>query len=182
MVYVLLADGFEEIEAIAPIDILRRANVEVATVSLSNELMVTGGHGICVKADIFLEQIGFQELEMLVLPGGLAGVNAIAKNPAAMDLIKKVWKEGKKIAAICAAPSLLAKAGIIDGLSFVCYPSVSDDVITAGGIYIPDQNVVCDNNLITGKAAGSSINFALELVATIINKETAEQIRNTINP
>jgi len=99
-----------------------------------------------------------------------------------MDLIKKVWKEGKKIAAICAAPLLLAKAEIIDGLSFVCYPSVSDDVITAGGKYMPDQNVVCDNNLITGKAAGSSIDFALELVATINDKETAEQIRNAINP
>jgi len=180
MVYVILAEGFEEIEAIAPADILRRADIDVKTVSITNDLMVMGGHGICVKADIFLEQIEFDVLEMLVLPGGLGGVNAIDGSPAAMELIEKVLKAGKKIAAICAAPTLLAKLGAADNLSFVCYPTVSNDIINAGGTYIPEKNVVCDNNIITGKAAGSSIEFALELVASLLDKKTAEQIRSAM--
>jgi len=180
MVYVLLADGFEEIEAIAPVDLLRRVDVEVKTVSLTNDLMVRGGHDIVIKADITIEQIEFASLEMLVLPGGLGGVSKIADTPAAMDLILKVWKAEKKLAAICAAPKLLAQLGIISGL-VVCHPSVKDDVINAGGVILSDRQSAYDNNLITGKAAGSSIEFALELVAVMRDRETSDKIRNMIS-
>jgi len=180
MVYVLLAEGFEEIEAITPIDLLRRVDVEVKAVSLSNVLNVKGGHGIEVMADITLEQIDFEALEMLVLPGGLGGVSKISDTPAAMELIMKVWKAEKNLAAICAAPTLLAKLDIIKGLSVVCHPSVGGEIMNSGGRLLHNKQVVCDGNLITGKAAGSSTEFALELIAVMRGSEMSEQIRRAI--
>ena len=177
MVYVLLATGFEEMEALAPVDLLRRVDVEVTTVSLDDDIMVLGGHDIYVKADITLEQVDFDALEMLVLPGGLGGVTTIAENPVAMDLILKVWKAEKKLAAICAAPKLLAQLGIINGMSVVCHPSVNNEVMNAGGRLLHNKQATCDRNLITGKAAGSSIEFALELVAVMRDRETSEKLR-----
>jgi len=180
MVYVLLATGFEEIEALAPVDLLRRVDVEVMTVSLTEDLMVLGGHDIYVKADITLEQVDFDALEMLVLPGGLGGVTTIEENPVAMDLILKVWKAEKKLAAICAAPKLLAHLGIINGMSVVCHPSVNNEIMNAGGRLLHNKQATCDRNLITGKAAGSSIEFALEIVAAMRDHETSEKLRFAI--
>jgi len=180
MVYILLGDGFEEIEALAPLDLLRRADIEAATVSLTSELLVRGGHGVNVKADITTEQIDFEPMEMLVLPGGGGGVVSIANSPAAMDLIKRAWEAGKLLAAICAAPSLLAAHGIIDGKRAVCHPSVSDKVEAAGGKLEPGRAAMRDGNLITGKAAGSAIEFGLELVAVLCGSETSEEIRRAI--
>jgi len=180
MVYVLLAKGFEEMEALAPVDLLRRVDVEVTTVSLTEDLMVPGGHDIYVKADITLEQVDFDALEMLVVPGGLGGVNTIAETPAAMDLILKVWQAEKKLAAICAAPKLLAKLDILKGMSVVCHPSVNNEIMNAGGRLLHNKQATCDRNLITGKAAGSSIEFALELVAVMRDRETSDAIRHSI--
>ena len=180
MVYVLLAKGFEEIEALAPVDLLRRVDVEVVTVSLTDDLMVQGGHEIYVKADITLEQVDFDALEMLVIPGGLGGVNTITETPAAIDLILKVRKAEKKLAAICAAPRLLAQLGILKGMSVVCHPSVNNEIMNAGGILLHNKQSACDHNLITGKAAGSSIEFALELVAVMRDRETSEKLRSAI--
>jgi len=180
VVYVLLAEGFEEIEALAPVDFLRRAEVDVVTVSLTPDLTVTGGHGVKVKADITIDKIGFKALEMLIIPGGLGGVNTIAKSTAAMELINNVWQADKKVAAICAAPILLARLGLLNGLSVVCYPSVGEDIAAAGAKYISDKNVVTDRNLTTGKAAGSSIDFSLELIFVLSGAEKAEQIRTAI--
>ena len=180
MVYVLLAEGFEEIEALAPVDLLRRVDVDVATVSLTRDLTVLGGHGISVVADIAFEQVDFDALELLVVPGGLGGVGTIADTPAAMELIHRVWEAGKMIAAICAAPKLLAKLGIINGLSVVCHPSVNDEIISAGGNLLIDKQAARDGNLITGKAAGSSIEFALELVAVMRGSEVADKLRSAM--
>jgi len=180
MVYILLGEGFEEIEATTPIDLLRRVDIEVTTVSLTDELPVTGGHGISIKADVVLDEIDFDALEMLVLPGGLGGVNSIAGSSAAMDLIRKVWKAGKKLAAICAAPTLLAKLDIIKGLRVVCHPSVSTEIINAGGRLLHNKQSAIDGNLITGKAAGSSIAFALEMITIIKDRDTAEQLYHTL--
>jgi len=181
MVYVLLGKGFEEIEALTPVDLLRRVDVDVKTVSLTNDLMVEGGHGIFVKADITFDQLDFDNLEMLVLPGGLGGVKTIGETPAAMDLIKNVWNAEKILAAICAAPTLLAKLGIIKGLSLVCHPSVSTEIMNAGGRLLHNKQAICDQNLITGKAAGSSVEFSLELIKIMRDHETAEKIRNAIS-
>jgi len=179
MVYILLGEGFEEIEAIAPLDILRRAEVEVTTVSLTDELNVNGGHDIMVKADIALEQVDFDKLDLLVLPGGLGGVKSIGESPAAMDLVKKTWSAKKKLAAICAAPTLLAKLDLLKGLSVTCYPTVKDVIEEAGGRFRSDS-VVRDGNLVTGQAAGASIEFGLELVAVLRDRETSESLRNSL--
>jgi len=176
----ILADGFEEIEAVAPLDIIRRADIEILTVSLTNDLLVRGGHDIYVQADITLDKIDFDALDMLVLPGGLGGVEAIGGNRAAMDLISRVWKANKKLAAICAAPSLLAKLGILDGKSVVSHPGVSDKIEAAGGRLHPELPVVSDKNLVTGKAAGASIDFGLELVAVLRDRKTADELRRAI--
>jgi len=180
MVYVLLAKGFEEIEALAPVDLLRRVDVEVAIVSLTDDLMVQGGHDIYVKANITIEQVDFDLMEMLIIPGGIGGVNTIAETPAAMDLILKTWKAEKKLAAICAAPKLLAQLGILKGMSVVCHPSVNNEIMNAGGRLQHNKQVTCDRNLITGKAAGSSIEFALELVASMRDRETSGKLRVAI--
>jgi 4-methyl-5(b-hydroxyethyl)-thiazole monophosphate biosynthesis len=180
MVYILLGDGFEEIEAITPLDLLRRADIEVATVSLTDDLLVRGGHGVTVKADITLEQLNFEALEMLVLPGGGGGVALIANTPAAMDLIKRTWDDGKKLAAICAAPSLLASLNILNGKQFVCHPTVYDKVETSGGKLQTELPAISDNNLITSKAAGTSFEFGLELITALRNRETSEELRHAI--
>ena len=180
MVYVLLAEGFEEIEALAPVDLLRRVDIEVATVSLTDDLLVEGGHGIFVKADMNIEQIDFGALEMLVLPGGIGGVCSIANSTVAVDLIVKVWEAGKKLAAICAAPKVLAQLGILKGLSVVCHPSVNNDVMSAGGRLLHNKQAVCDQNLVTGKAAGSSIEFALEIIAVLRDRDTSDSLRRTL--
>ena len=180
MVYVLLAEGFEEIEAIAPVDLLRRVDIGVQTVSLSKELIVKGGHDICIKADITIGQVDLTDMEILVLPGGLGGVSSIANNPQAMELILKAWNAEKKLAAICAAPTILAKLDIIKGLSLVCHPSVGNEIIKAGGRLLHNKQIAVDGNLITGKAAGSSIEFALELITILRDRDTAGQIYHAI--
>ena len=180
MIYILLAEGFEEMEALAPVDLLRRVDIDVVTVSLTDDLTVQGGHNISVKADITLDNVDFDALEMLVLPGGLGGVNTIAKNPVAMELIQKVWSAEKKLAAICAAPKLLVELGILNGMSVVCHPSINNEVMNAGGIVLFNKQVTRDQHLITGKAAGSSIEFALELVAEMRNRETADNLRHAL--
>ena len=180
MVYMLLADGFEETEAVAPLDILRRAGVEIATVSLMSDLPVRSRNGVVVQADIMFDRIDFELLEMLILPGG-AGVALIADSPAAMDLIKRTWEEGKKLAAICAAPSLLAKLDFLHGKRVVCHPSVIDEVKAAGGIPEPGFAAVRDENLVTGKAAGASIEFGLKLAAVLCGEEVSEEIRRDIH-
>ena len=180
MVYMLLGGGFEEVEAVAPVDILRRADIEALTVSLTEDLLVRGGHGIAVQADITLDEVVFEDIEMLVLPGGGGGVESIASSPAAMDLILRVWNAGIKLAAICAAPSLLARLDILKGLTVVCHPVVYEEVIAAGGNLRSELSVVTDGNLTTGKAAGTAIDFGLELVAVLRGREAADKMRNTL--
>ena len=180
MVYILFGEGFEEVESVAPLKLLRRADIDAASVSLSSDMLVSGGHGLVVKTDITLEQVDFESLEMLVLPGGGGGVASIADSPAAMSLIRRTWEAGKLLAAICAAPSLLAAFDILDGKRVVCHPTVSDKVEAAGGILQPGQKVVRDENLITGMAVGASIEFGLELVAALRSREVSEDMRSGI--
>jgi len=180
MVYILLGGGFEEVEAVAPADILRRADIDVLTVSLTNDLLVQGGHGIAVQADITLDEVVFEDLEMLVLPGGGGGVESIAGSTAAMDLILRVWNAKKKLAALCAAPAILAKLDILNGLAVVSHPVVYEQVKAAGGNLQPGLPVVTDGNLTTGKAAGTAIDFGLELVAVLRGCEAADKMRNAI--
>ena len=180
MVYMLLGNGFEEIEAVAPLDLLRRADIGVSTVSLTSDLQVRGGHGVTVQADITLDEVDFASLEMLVLPGGGGGVDSIARTPGAMDLVRRTMEAGKPLGAICAAPSLLAALDLMDGRRVTCHPAVYSKVEAGGGILQIELPVARDDNLITGKAAGASLDFGLELVAALRGREASEEMRRTI--
>ena len=177
MVYLLLGTGFEETEAIAPLDLLRRAGVEVTTVGLNGKV-IYGGHGIGVEADIEIDQLNPHDLEMIILPGGLGGVASCRACPAAMDALKTAWDKGKYVAAICAGPTVLADLGITTGMNATCYPGCESGMGSA--IIIDDAAVVIDENLITGTSAGCAIPFGLALVEVLKGEEEADRIAKQI--
>lgn len=175
MVYILLGEGFEEVEALTAADLLRRAGVEVSLVGLEDR-MVTGAHAIAVQADCTLEQVSEEDMTMLVLPGGLGGVEAIQMNLFALALIQKAWDHGVYLAAICAAPTILAHMGVLDRRKAVCFPGMEDQMGSA--VVQKGQTVVVDGHLITGEAPGASYDFALKLVEILKGREAAQQLRN----
>ena len=173
MVFILLADGFEEAEAIVPADLLRRAGAEVALVGVTGAV-VTGAHGIAVTCDRELEQVDPKEMELLMLPGGLGGVENIGASPAAMALIRTAADCGCYVAAICAAPSLLGKLGLLDGRHAVCYPGMEQTM----GAAVPQagQSVAVDGRFITGEGPGAAFDFGLKLVETMKGAAAAQQV------
>lgn len=177
MVYVLLGTGFEETEAIAPIDLLRRADIPTLTVGVDGKL-VKGGHGIAVEADITLGEMDLTDMDMIVLPGGLGGVNTVRSSPAALDALRFAWENGKMVAAICAGPTVLADLGITDGKSATCYPGCESGMGSAKLA----ENAACvqDGNLITGTSAGCAIPFGLKLVEAIKGQTEAERVAKQI--
>ena len=177
MVYVLLGTGFEETEAIAPVDLLRRAGVEVTTVGINGKI-VKGSHGIGVEADMTLEETDFSDLEMIVLPGGLGGVASCRASKAALDALARAWQDGKFVAAICAGPTVLADLGITDGKTCTCYPGCEGGM---GNAKMAENAVaVQDGRLITGTSAGCAIPFGLKLIEALKGPEAAETIRRQI--
>jgi len=179
MVYILLADGFEEIEALAPVDLLRRARIDVTLVGVSGET-VTGSRGIAVQADCGLDGIDREALEMLVLPGGGAGVNVLEAAPGVRELVTFTAANHKLLAAICAAPVLLAKWGLLTGKRAVCYPGCRDELVSYGAKLWRDDDVTHDGHIITGAAAGSAIPFALKLITFLRGWEASETVRRSI--
>lgn len=175
MVYVLLGEGFEEIEALAPCDILRRCGVEVRLVGTSPT--VTGGHGIAVQADLTVEQMDLNAMTMIVLPGGLGGVKSLGDCPAAMDAVKAAYEAGKYVAAICAGPTLLARLGITDGKRITSYPGTQGQMGSAIHTAQPTQ---VDGRIITGEAAGSAVAFGLKLAEVLCGEETARRVAEAI--
>lgn len=177
MVYVLLGTGFEEMEAIAPIDLLRRAGVQVLTVGVTGKC-VYGSHNIGVEADITLDEIDLTDLEMVVLPGGLGGVASVRASAGAMDVLRFAWENDKYVAAICAGPTVLADLHITDGKQATCYPGCEDNM---GSAKI-NSNVPCvqDGKVITGASAGCAVKFALALIEALKGTETAEAIAKQI--
>lgn len=176
MVYVLLGTGFEETEAITPIDLLRRAGIGVITVGLNGQTIL-GSHNIPVTADITIEQTDLADADMLVLPGGLGGVRSIRSCGKAMDAIRRAHSDGKWICAICAAPTILASLHITDGLDAVCYPGCEDEMGTAN---ILDTACVRSGKVITAASAGCAVPFALELIAALKGAEEARRIKEQI--
>ena len=177
MVYILLGTGFEEAEALVPADLLRRADIPVALVGVDG-LSVTGSHGITVAADCSLEQVDRKELELLFLPGGLGGVAAIKASAAAMDLISFTANSNRPIAAICAAPTILAELGLLKGKRAVCFPTLQHKL--TGAQVQADCPVVVDGNIITGEAAGSAFPFGLKLIEVLRGAETAQKIHDSV--
>jgi 4-methyl-5(b-hydroxyethyl)-thiazole monophosphate biosynthesis len=170
---ILLAPGFEEIEAITPIDVLRRAGfmVKVAAVG-GDQRTVLGTHGIGVLCDCALSELRAEDLQMVVLPGGLPGSTNLASDAAVCALVKAVHDNGGWAAAICAAPLALQAAGVLAGHSYTCYPSVEEQL---GGKY-SGKRVERDRRVVTGAGPGASLEFALELVRCLGKAELAEQL------
>lgn len=178
MVYVLLGTGFEETEAIAPIDLLRRAGVEVITASIMPTRRVTGGHGISTEADALLADIS-GACEMVVLPGGLGCLENMQKSTALTEFLRAQDAAGAQLAAICAAPTHLSALGLLRGAHAVCYPDMRNGL--SDGKYCEDQSVVRDGRIITGEAAGSATEFALKLCEAMVGYEAAERVRKSIH-
>ena len=176
MVYMLLGTGFEETEAIAPLDLLRRAGVEIQTVGLNGKV-IYGSHGIGVEADIEIGQLDLTALEMIILPGGLGGVASIRACDAAMKAVRFAWENGKYTAAICAGPTVLADLGIVDDKNATCYPGCEENMGSAKMVEAP---AVTDGKLITGTSAGCAIPFGLALIAALKGQEESDRIAKQI--
>lgn len=177
MVYVLLGTGFEEVEAITPVDLLRRAGVDVLTVGITGKT-VYGGHNIGIEADITLEEMDLTDLEMIVLPGGLGGVASCRASEGALNALKFAWENGKFVAAICAGPTVLADLHITDGKEVTCYPGCEKEMGSAK--CIPNTASVRDGNLITGTSAGCATDFALTLIEALKGAEIAKKVAQQI--
>ena len=177
MVYVLLGTGFEEMEAIAPIDLMRRAGIDVKTVGVTGKT-VYGSHGIGVEADILPEEMDLDAMEMIVLPGGLGGVASARASKPALDALRYGWEQGRFVAAICAGPTVLADLGITDGRNATCYPGCEGQMGSAN--MQPGAAAVRDGKLITGTSAGCAIPFALELIRALRGEEKAQTIAQQI--
>lgn len=177
MVYVLLGTGFEETEAIVPVDLLRRAGIPVMTVGINGKT-VYGGHNIGIEADILLDEMDLSNMDMIVLPGGLGGVASIRGSKQAMDAVRYAWENGKYTAAICAAPTILAELGITNGRNATCYPGCEADMSTAN--VSGDLACVQDGNLITGASAGCAVPFGLALIRVLKGQQTADKVAQQI--
>lgn len=177
MIYVFLADGFEETEAIAPIDILRRAELNVVTVGIKND-GVRSSHGIPVLCDVTDMQVELDErLEMIVLPGGMPGTINLESNPVVQSAIDYCAGHNIPIGAICAAPSILGKKGLLSGKKAVCFPGF-EKFLT--GAEISDKKVVTDGIFTTAAGAGAAIEFGLELAKVLCGSAASEKIRAAI--
>lgn len=172
MVYVLLADGFEEVEAIEPIDILTRGGVEVTTVGVTGKV-VTGAHGILVTADIEINEVTPDDMELLMLPGG-AGHELLDASNEVHGLINYAVSNGLYISAICAAPSILGKKQLLDGKKATCFPGYEKYLY---GADVTAEKAVADGKIITGKGAGAAAEFGFTMLKILKDTETANRIK-----
>ena len=183
-VFVFLADGFEEIEALSTVDILKRGGVDVMTVSHDMEGFVTGAHGITVCPDMTMDHFmaelrpsGTEATDVLIFPGGLPGAQNLADNDLLIQVMNRHWEDGGTVAAICAAPGLVAsKLPDLDGLRFTCYTGFEAAPQAKGGTYT-GAPVEVSGRLITGRGPGCAIPFALAVLARIAGEETAARVR-----
>ena len=178
MIYVFLADGFEEIEALCPVDIMRRAGLSVVTVGISKKEII-GSHGITVLADITDAELSFDEdIDLIFLPGGMPGTKNLDASSSVHKMIDLAIEQNAYIAAICAAPMILGKRGFLNGKEAVCYPGF-EEYLT--GSKIPtDKSIVFDGKIITAKGMGVATDFGLALTALFCGKEKSDSLRHAI--
>ena len=178
MVYIFLANGFEEIEALTQVDYLRRAGIELYTVGIENDC-IYGAHNIPVICDKNIDEVCAKDngLEMIILPGGLGGVDGISNCKRACDIIDRCVDNGIYVAAICAAPTILAKKGYLKGKHAVCYPAMLDELSECS---CTDGRVAVDGKFITAAAAGVSEEFSFALIEALCGKDAAEKVRTSI--
>lgn len=176
MVYVFLADGFEIIEALAPVDMLRRAKIETKLVGVTGEI-VTSSCGVPVKSDITIDEFDFYDVEAVVLPGGMPGTLNLEGNDAVQNAINNANNTNALICAICAAPSILGHKGLLADKEATCFPGFEDALENAN---LSEKYVVTDGKIITARGAGVSIDFGLEIVKQLRGEELSNEIRKTI--
>lgn len=177
MVYVFLANGFEIVEAMAPVDVLKRAGISTYTVSITDDKLVESSNGTKVYADMLIKDVDFSLGEMLVLPGGLPGADNLAACKVLVDNLINYNKDGKKVAAICAAPYVLGVNGILKGKKATCYPGFEEKLLEAE---YTGEKVVVSENVITSCGMGASTEFGLELVKALAGEEVAKDIAKKI--
>ncbi len=176
MVYVFLADGFEIIEALAPVDMLTRAKIDVKTVGVTGKV-VKSSCGVQVVSDIEIGDFEFYDVQAIVLPGGMPGTLNLENNDAVQNIIDNAVSINVPVCAICAAPSILGHKGLLNGKRATCFPGFEEAL---EGAVICNDGVVCDGNFITAKGAGVSVDFGLEIVKKLKGEELAGEIRKTI--
>lgn len=174
---VFLADGFEEIEGLTVVDILRRAGVHVDTVSVMKSRTIRGAHQIEVQADYLFEEMNFEETEMLVLPGGMPGTLFLQEHEGLRTLLQTFDAQKRYIGAICAAPSILGELGLLKGRRACCYPNFEEKLLGADVDY---DDVCMDGHIITSRGMGTAIPFALKLTSVLCGKEKARKIGESI--
>ena len=172
-IFVFLAEGFEEIEAIAPIDVFRRAGLDVTTVSIEGDLIVYGAHNIGIQADENFFQADFSGKYMIYLPGGMPGTTNLSNHSGLTNLIEQQVNNGDMIAAICAAPSILGQMGLLEGKEAISYPGF-ENLLT--GATISEDTIVKADNILTAKGPGVAIPFALRIVEELKGREVADEV------
>lgn len=176
--YLFLADGFEEIEALTPVDVLRRAGMKVNTVSISSSRQVTGAHGVNVMADLVFDPVLFKSIDWLILPGGMPGASNLYDFAPLQGLLKAHDKEGGKIAAICAAPAVvLGQLGLLEGQKATCYPGFEE---LCKGAEMIDEPVVVSNNFVLGNGPANALPWALTIVKEALGEQTADNVANAM--
>ena len=171
-----LAKGFEELEAVALIDTMRRGGIAVTVVYLEDELqkeLVLGANGITIQADMSIKTVILDDYDMMVLPGGWGGTYALAENARVIELLKE-FKESKIVGAMCAAPFVLKKAGVL-GTSYTCYPGAKDEIAHPG--YRDDKKVVVDGNIMTSQGPGTAVCFGLAIIEKLVGTESMKAVK-----
>ena len=176
MLYIFLADGFEETEAVAPVDVIRRAGLEVKFVGVDGEL-VCGAHNITIKTDC--SEPDYSDISGVILPGGMPGTKYLAGYKPLIDLLTDFNNKGKKIAAICAAPSVFSGLGFLKGRKATSYPSFME-VLSKDGAVTSEDSVVVDGNITTSRGLGTAVDFALSLISQLENEEKAKEIAESV--
>lgn len=176
-VYVFLADGFEEIEGLTVVDLLRRAQIETEMVSIMERKTVRGSHGIEIGADGLFEDYDYEDAELLVLPGGMPGTRNLGDHEKLCGLLQEHYNQEKMLAAICAAPSVFGKLGFLQGRKATCYPGFEEEL---KGAQVCTEKVVTDGTVVTAKGMGAAIEFGLKLIELIKGEEISGKIREGI--
>lgn len=174
---IFFATGYEEIEALTVVDLLRRVEIETICVSVDNQKSVKGSHGINVEMDMGIDELDFNSLDIIVCPGGMPGTKNLEACKVLTDRIQEFYKSGKLVSAICAAPMILGHMGILRSKKACIYPGMEEELIGAEVVY---DGVVKTDNVITSRGMGTAIDFGLEIVAALTDRKTADELAEKI--